>query len=223
MQQQKTATQQQQEELNEKEQELEFTKRFQSNLVYRAELVRQPATRQAITSSSRPLLRPASQSPTHLSSSNHKPIQGAPGAASRPCRRNSYRQLLRPLNRPRSKPPVCLNCQAASLSPKRRKTSLKERSMVFFSDSHQWFSLQCPRCSAIQDFDVCVPVTGVNVGCTAITSTQLVRVLHMPSAFVSSEEKQLGNTPLYWSFEAAAEGLQRQQIGFHTAPLVGRL
>jgi len=44
MQQQKTAAEQQQEELNKKEQELEFTKRFQSNLVYRAELVRQPAT-----------------------------------------------------------------------------------------------------------------------------------------------------------------------------------
>jgi type IV secretion system protein VirB10 len=44
LQQQKTVTEQQQEELNKKEQELEFTKRFQSNLVYRAELVKPSAT-----------------------------------------------------------------------------------------------------------------------------------------------------------------------------------
>jgi len=32
----------------------------------------------------------------------------------------------------------------------------------------------------------------------------------------------LGNTPLYWSFESAAEGLQRRQLGFRTGPMVGR-
>ncbi|MGD0791274.1 MAG: LPS assembly protein LptD, partial [Terriglobales bacterium] len=46
--------------------------------------------------------------------------------------------------------------------------------------------------------------------------------LHTPSFFLSGEERQLGNTPLYWSFESAAEGLQRRQILFRTGPLVGR-
>jgi LPS-assembly protein len=61
----------------------------------------------------------------------------------------------------------------------------------------------------------------------------LVRILHTPSFFISGEERQLGNTPLYWSFESAAEGLQRRQAaelgqfgfsqpGLRTAALVGR-
>ncbi len=43
-----------------------------------------------------------------------------------------------------------------------------------------------------------------------------------PSFFVSSEERQLGNTPLYWSFQSAAEGLQLRETNFRTDPLVGR-
>ena len=73
-----------------------------------------------------------------------------------------------------------------------------------------------------QNFDVCVPETGTNTGCTAITSTELIRILHTPSVFISGEERRLGNTPLYWSFDSAAEGLQRRQLGFRTAALVGR-
>ncbi len=95
------------------------------------------------------------------------------------------------------------------------------RSQVFLSNTTNGFHFNA-LAERYQNFDVCVPEPGTNTGCSAITSSELLRVLHMPSALASSEERQIGNTPLYWSFEAAAEGLQRRQNGFRTAPLVGR-
>src|SRR5208337_3326976 len=80
-----------------------------------------------------------------------------------------------------------------------------------------------------QNFEVCNP--GTETSCLTITQTELVRILHTPSFFLSGEERQLGNTPLYWSFESAAEGLQRReapedlpqrQLGLRTAAVVGR-
>lgn len=103
------------------------------------------------------------------------------------------------------------------------------RSQVFLSKTTNGFHFNA-FAERYQNYDVCVPETGTNTGCSEITSTELVRVLHMPSLFASSEERRLGSTPLYWSFESAAEGLQRRQTGlssglggFRTAPLVGRL
>jgi LPS-assembly protein len=55
------------------------------------------------------------------------------------------------------------------------------------------------------------------------STSELVRILHTPSFFISGEERRWGETPLYWSFVGAAEGLQRRQIGFRTGPLVARL
>jgi LPS-assembly protein len=95
------------------------------------------------------------------------------------------------------------------------------RSQVFLSNTTNGFHFNA-LAERYQNFDVCVPEVGANTGCNTITSTELVRVLHMPSAFVSSEERRLGDTPLYWSLESAVEGLQRRQIGFRTAALVGR-
>src|SRR6202171_864441 len=62
-----------------------------------------------------------------------------------------------------------------------------------------------------QNFEICDPRTDPTA-CNTLTQTELVRILHTPSFFISGEERQLGNTPLYWSFESAAEGLQRRQI-----------
>ena len=50
----------------------------------------------------------------------------------------------------------------------------------------------------------------------------VISILHAPSFEVSSVDRQLGHTPFYWSFEAAAEGLSRSEPGFSTADLVGR-
>jgi len=96
------------------------------------------------------------------------------------------------------------------------------KSQVFLSNTTAGFHFNL-LAERYQNFDVCVPQTGTNTGCTAITSTELIRILHAPSFFVTGEERRLGNTPLYWSFDAAAEGLQRREIsGFRTAALVGR-
>jgi LPS-assembly protein len=95
------------------------------------------------------------------------------------------------------------------------------KSQIFLSNTTDGFHFSA-LAERYQNFDVCVPETGTNSGCTAITSTELIRILHMPSFFVGSEERQLSTTPLYWSFDSAAEGLQRRQLGFRTAALVGR-
>jgi LPS-assembly protein len=97
------------------------------------------------------------------------------------------------------------------------------KSQVYLSTTMDGFHFSA-LAERYQNFEVCVPETGINTGCTTITQTQLVRILHTPSLFVSSEERRLGDTPFYWSFESAAEGLQRQEeTGFRTAPLDVRL
>ena len=95
------------------------------------------------------------------------------------------------------------------------------KSQIFLSNTTNGFHFDA-LAERYQNFVVCVPETGANTGCTSITSTELIRILHTPSFFASGEERQLGNSPLFWSFSSAAEGLQRRQIGFRTAPLVGR-
>ncbi|HEY6304401.1 MAG TPA: LPS assembly protein LptD [Terriglobales bacterium] len=95
------------------------------------------------------------------------------------------------------------------------------RSQIFLSNTTNGFHFNT-LAERYQNFEVCNPSSETIAGCTTITQTELVRILHTPSFFISGEERQLGNTPLYWSFESAAEGLQRRQIGFQTGPLVGR-
>jgi LPS-assembly protein len=58
----------------------------------------------------------------------------------------------------------------------------------------------------------------------------VITILHEPSFDFSSVDRRLGNTPFYWSFDAALDGLHRgeppargsNQPGFATAPIVGR-
>jgi len=94
------------------------------------------------------------------------------------------------------------------------------RSQIFLSNTTNGFHLNA-LAERYQNFEICDPRTDPT-GCTAITQTELVRILHTPSFFLSGEERQLGHTPLYWSFESSVEGLQRREIGFRTAPMVGR-
>ncbi len=100
------------------------------------------------------------------------------------------------------------------------------RSQIFLSNTTNGFHFNA-LAERYEDFEVCNPST--ETGCSTLKQTELVRILHTPSFFISSEERQLGNTPLYWSFESAAEGLQRRQApegsqpGLRTAGLVGRL
>jgi LPS-assembly protein len=94
------------------------------------------------------------------------------------------------------------------------------RSQIFLSNTTNGFHFNA-LAERYQNFEICDPRTDPT-GCNTLTQTELIRVLHTPSFFLSGEERQLGNTPLYWSFQSAAEGVQRRQIGFRTAPLVGR-
>jgi LPS-assembly protein len=100
------------------------------------------------------------------------------------------------------------------------------RSQIFLSNTTNGFHFNA-LAERYQNFEVCIPEPGTNI-CPTLTQTELVRILHTPSFLVSGEERQLGNTPLYWSFESAAEGLQRRQAavgsqpGLRTAALVGR-
>ena len=85
------------------------------------------------------------------------------------------------------------------------------RSQIFLSNTTNGFHFNA-LAERYQNFEVCNPGTEPNACCTHITQTELVRILHTPSFFISGEERQLGNTPLYWSFESAAEGLQRREV-----------
>jgi LPS-assembly protein len=54
------------------------------------------------------------------------------------------------------------------------------------------------------------------------TPGDVVTIVHLPTFDFSSVERQLAATPLYWSFDTAAEGLSRKEPGFVTGNLVGR-
>jgi LPS-assembly protein len=54
------------------------------------------------------------------------------------------------------------------------------------------------------------------------TEGDVVTILHAPSFEVSSVDRELGRSPFYWSYDAAAEGLSRSEPGFSTAALLGR-
>jgi LPS-assembly protein len=55
------------------------------------------------------------------------------------------------------------------------------------------------------------------------TPGQVITILHAPGAELGSVDHQIGNSPFYWSYDAALEGLSRSEPGFSTAPLLGRL
>ena len=60
-------------------------------------------------------------------------------------------------------------------------------------------------------------------------SGDVVTIFHVPSFDVSSVDRRLGHSPLYWSFNAAVEGVSRSEpnpqtgeLGFQTNDVVGR-
>ena len=108
------------------------------------------------------------------------------------------------------------------------------KSQIFLSNTTNGFHSNVLT-ERYQNFEVCNPAVK-DAPCSTLTQTELIRILHTPSFFHSSEERKLGNTPLFWSFQSAAEGLQRRDLrvrsidppnppilGFGTDPLVGRL
>ena len=51
----------------------------------------------------------------------------------------------------------------------------------------------------------------------------VITIVHAPSVESSSVDHQIGSSPLYWSYDAAAEGLSRREPSFVTAPVVARI
>jgi len=63
---------------------------------------------------------------------------------------------------------------------------------------------------------------------TDTSPAKVINILHAPSLESSSVDRQIGKSPFYWSYDAAADGLSRSDPAlngfpaFRTAPLVGR-
>jgi len=54
------------------------------------------------------------------------------------------------------------------------------------------------------------------------TQGDVVTIFHAPSFEVSSVDRRIGHTPVYWSFDSALQGVSRSEPGFQTDDLVGR-
>jgi LPS-assembly protein len=55
------------------------------------------------------------------------------------------------------------------------------------------------------------------------SSSDVISILRAPGVELGSADHQIANSPFYWSYDTALEGLSRSEPGFSTAPLVGRL
>ena len=82
------------------------------------------------------------------------------------------------------------------------------KSQVFLSNTTQGFSYNALT-QRYQNFE-------------STTPGDVITILHAPSFQSSSVDRQLGKSPLYWSYDVALEGLSRSEPSFRTAPLVGR-
>ncbi len=82
------------------------------------------------------------------------------------------------------------------------------KSVAFLSKNYDGFSFNT-RLGRYQNFQSTQP-------------GDLVTILHMPGVEISSVDRRIGNSPFYWAFDVAAEGVSRSQPLFTTDGLVGR-
>lgn len=82
------------------------------------------------------------------------------------------------------------------------------KSDAFLSNTTSGYSYNA-RMERYQDFE-------------STTPGQAITILHAPGLELGSVDQQVGNSPFYWSYDTAIEGLYRSEPGFSTAPLVGR-
>jgi LPS-assembly protein len=82
------------------------------------------------------------------------------------------------------------------------------KSWTFLSSSNQGFSYNASM-ERYQNFE------STNPG-------DVITILHAPSFESSTVGRRIENSPAYWSYEAAVEGLSRSEPSFRTAPLLGR-
>ena len=81
-------------------------------------------------------------------------------------------------------------------------------SVAFVSKTYQGFSLNA-FASRYQNFQ-------------STTPGDVVTIFHAPGIELSSVDQRLGRSPLFWSYDAAMEGLRRTEPGFDTPNLAGR-
>ena len=55
------------------------------------------------------------------------------------------------------------------------------------------------------------------------SSGDVISIFRAPGAELASADRRIANSPFYWSYDTALEGLSRSEPGFSTATLVGRL
>lgn len=82
------------------------------------------------------------------------------------------------------------------------------KSQVFLSNNYRGFSFNA-LAGRYQNFESTQP-------------GDLITILHTPSFSASSVDRPVGNTRLFWGFDAAAEGVSRREPLFVTDPVVGR-
>ncbi len=56
----------------------------------------------------------------------------------------------------------------------------------------------------------------------SLTPGDEITIVHLPSFETSSVDRKIGDTPFYWSFDTALEGLARHEPTFQTGAPVGR-
>jgi LPS-assembly protein len=57
---------------------------------------------------------------------------------------------------------------------------------------------------------------------SSTNNDDVITILHTPGLEVSSVDRRIFGSPVYWSYDVAAEGLRRSQPGFVTPGIVGR-
>src|ERR1019366_6943004 len=64
---------------------------------------------------------------------------------------------------------------------------------------------------------------GLYQSCQSSNPGEVIDIAHIPTLEFSSVERPFSRTSLVYAYDAAAEGLSRHEMGFETAPVVGRL
>ena len=92
------------------------------------------------------------------------------------------------------------------------------KSQLFLSRAYKGFSFG----GMVERYQNFFQTTKPNGDLTSPAVFNSIRILHTPDADVSSVERPLGRSPLFWSFDSSVAGLSRSEPGFHTSNLLGR-
>ena len=92
------------------------------------------------------------------------------------------------------------------------------KSQLFLSKEYKGFSFG----GMVERYQNFFQTTDENGNLTNPPVFNSIRILHTPSVDVSSAERPLARSPLFWSVDASVGGLSRSEPGFHTSSLLGR-